>query len=122
MDLTLRLDGCAECTRRARGVVVGNVGELQGGVALLPEADPTDGLLDVAVLGPVGLWGWVRIAGRVLTGGVTQDGRLERWQVRRLELHAHRPQSHELDGDPQDRVDALVFEVRPAALVVRVPR
>lgn len=121
--MRMRVDNGPWSTRRAGGVIVGNVGELQGGVRLLPAADPGDGLLDVAVLGPSGLWGWARIAGRMLSGGTRrQDVLLERLQVKRLELHAGQPQPHELDGDLQAEVSSLLFEVEPAALIVRVPR
>lgn len=122
MVVTLRGDGGPWRTLRARGVIVGNVGELQGGSRLLPAADPADGLLDVAVLAPSGLWDWARIVGRVLSGSSREDGLLERFQVRRLELRTRRPQPHELDGDPREAVTSVTFEVAPAALVVRVPR
>lgn len=102
-------------------MIVGDVGELQGGVGLLPAADRADGLLDVAVLGPTGLWGRARLAGRVLSG-TRQDVLLERFRVGRLELQAWQPQPYELDDDLQAEVSSLVFEVEPAVLSVRVPR
>jgi diacylglycerol kinase family enzyme len=45
--------------RRASGIIVGNVGALQGGLALLPDAQPDDGQLDVVVLTARGLTGWL---------------------------------------------------------------
>lgn len=121
MLVALRVDGGPWRTSRVCGVIVGNVGELQGGTRLLPSADPADGSLDVAVLAPSGLWDWARVASRVLSGGARQDVLLERFQVRRLELRTRRPQPHELDGDPQGDVTSLTFEADPAALIVRVP-
>jgi diacylglycerol kinase (ATP) len=50
-------------SRWASGVIVGNVGSLQGNVRLLPDAAPDDGLLDVAVLAASG---WLRLAADVL--------------------------------------------------------
>ena len=116
------MDDGRELTRRTRGVVVGNVGELQGGIRLLPDARAADGLLDVAVLGSLGLVGWARVASRVLIGRARSDPLLERFQARQVDLHAHRPVPHDLDGDPRGTVTSVTFSVDPGVLVVRVPR
>ena len=46
----LRLDGGEELTRRAQGVLVANLGRIQGGLPILPDAVPDDGQFDIAVL------------------------------------------------------------------------
>ena len=46
----LRLDGGEELTRRAQGVLVANLGKIQGGLPILPDAVPDDGQFDIAVL------------------------------------------------------------------------
>ena len=66
-DFAVRLDGGEPLRRRARCVVVGNVGLLPGGFVLLPEARLDDGRLDVGILAPSGALGWPRAAARVLT-------------------------------------------------------
>ena len=53
-EMTVRLDGGELLVRRAQSVVVGNVGILPGGFALLPGASLDDGLLDVGILTPKG--------------------------------------------------------------------
>ena len=72
---TLRLDGGPPLARLARSVVVGNVGLLPGGFALLPDARLDDGLLDVADPRPRG-------AGRL---GPGRPARAHRQPLRRPE-------------------------------------
>ncbi len=106
--------------RRVRTVVVGNVGRLQAGVPLLPDAQPDDGLLDVVLLAPGGLLDWAWVAGRVLTRGHKPDRRLERFRGKHIVIEASRPQPRQLDGDLIDDGTTLDIEVEQAALVVRV--
>ncbi|MEO7285839.1 MAG: diacylglycerol kinase family protein, partial [Jatrophihabitantaceae bacterium] len=54
----IELDGRPPVRHRAIGVLVGNVGDLQGGITLLPDARPDDGQLDVITLSPHGLLDW----------------------------------------------------------------
>jgi len=49
MRVTIRIDDGQPMRRRARSVLIANVGRLQGGVRLLSEAVPDDGVLDIAV-------------------------------------------------------------------------
>ena len=41
-------------------IAVGNAGYAGGGIHLCPSADPTDGLLDLTIIGPVGRWTLIR--------------------------------------------------------------
>ena len=69
--LDLMVDGRASEASRARTVVVGNCGELTGGMVLLPDAEVDDARLDVATVSPESL-------SRVDRGGVAgadQPGR-----------------------------------------------
>ena len=66
MQVSISLDGGPPFTRRARSVLVGNVGELRGGLRLLPGARPDDGLLDVAVLMPPRRRSWLPLAWSLL--------------------------------------------------------
>ncbi|AWZ18642.1 hypothetical protein DRB96_42250 [Streptomyces sp. ICC1] len=61
--LTVRIDGGRRQRRRARMVVIGNVGTLQGGLPLLPSARPDSGRLEVVLFDPRGAPGWLAAAG-----------------------------------------------------------
>jgi len=117
---SLRADGGPVLRRRASSVIVGNVGALQGGVALLPEARPDDGLLDLMVLTARGGVGWLAVMVDVLLRR-GQTRRIARVQFRQLRVDLDRPQLWELDGEVMGSAQALVIIVRPGALLVRVP-
>jgi YegS/Rv2252/BmrU family lipid kinase len=120
MIVLLRIDDGPPSIRRARAVLVGNVGHLQGGLALLPDADPGDGVLDVVLVAPRSLFGWLRVAWQVVSGRDQGGGRLERFRARRVEIRTARPRPRRVDGEPLGRDRALVVEVDPGALTVRV--
>jgi YegS/Rv2252/BmrU family lipid kinase len=117
----LRLDGGEPFTRMGQGVLVGNLGRLQGGLPVMPDARPDDGLLDVAVLRTRTLPDWVRLAVRVLLRRRRKDPELEVFRARRVEVRCDRPQPVERDGDPAGDADRVVVEVVPAALTLCVP-
>jgi YegS/Rv2252/BmrU family lipid kinase len=118
----LRLDDRDPITRVGQGVLVGNLGRLQGGLPIMPDARPDDGLLDVAVLRTRTLPDWLRLAARVLLRRRRKDPELEVFRARKVEVRCDRPQPVERDGDPAGESDHLVVEVVPAALTLCVPR
>jgi len=125
LDRSIRVrvtvDGGEAQVRRARSVVVGNVGRLQGGMRLLPEAQPDDGRLDVAVVAPRNLAHWAAFA-----WGVVRRHRrvpwMETFRVERVEIVSDRVQPRELDGDVIDPGRTLAVTVRAGALWLCVPQ
>jgi diacylglycerol kinase (ATP) len=116
----LRLDDRPPIDRVGQGVLIGNLGRLQGGLPVMPDARPDDGLLDVAVLETRSVLDWLTLAVRVLLRR-RRDPQLELFQARRIEVSCDRPQPVERDGDPAGSRDHLVVEVVPAALTLCVP-
>ena len=96
---------------------------------VVPDAQPDDGVLDVAVLGTRTPIDWLRLATQVLLRRQRQPEQqrqagppLELFRARRVEVDWDRPQPVERDGDPLDTPrDHLVIEVVPAALTLCVP-
>jgi diacylglycerol kinase family enzyme len=121
-DFTVRLDAAEPLRRRARCVVVANAGLLPGGFTLLPGARLDDGLLDVGILAPSGTWGWVRVAGRVLTRDRRQDRPLERFQARRVQISADVDLPRQVDGEIVTPGRTLSVSVCPGVLLVRQPK
>jgi YegS/Rv2252/BmrU family lipid kinase len=118
VEVELTGDDAAPIHRRIHGLVVGNVGRLQGGVPLLPDAEPDDGFLDVVVLTPLGPAGWLRLAAAVLLRRESSP-EFDRLRVRELNVRAGRAMPCERDGEVCDgRRDARI-EIMPGALLVR---
>ncbi|MEU0004243.1 diacylglycerol kinase family protein [Streptomyces sp. NPDC006314] len=135
--LSVRLDGAPALRRTARMVLLGNVGTVQGGMTLFPDASPDDGRLDLLILDPRGLGGWLGAVRTLVRGGTPappsaadthgeRDGDKDRGPVefftfRRAEFTFDVPQPRELDGDPVTPGRSLSAEVRPGALTVLLP-
>jgi diacylglycerol kinase (ATP) len=117
---SVRADGGPVLRRRASSVLIGNVGALQGGVSLLPGAEPDDGMLDLLVLTARGLAGWAALAMDVLLRR-RRTRHVARIAFRELHVMLDRPQLWELDGEVIGRTRQLRVSVRPGALLVRVP-
>ncbi len=105
---------------RALGVLVGNVGRLQGGMALLPDADPADGQLDVIALTPRTWRDLPVLAARIVRRRPDAGPQARTLRGRRVSLRADRPVPLEFDGDyagPTDRLDVEVAAERVAVCV-----
>ncbi|HEU5425728.1 MAG TPA: YegS/Rv2252/BmrU family lipid kinase [Actinocrinis sp.] len=118
--VTLRVDGRRARHLRVKALIIGNHGRLHGGIDLMPDAAPDDGVLDVVVLEPYGrLSGWLEVLLRLL---IKRDGpRISRYRARQVEVRVRRAVPLELDGDPYRTANVLSVQVKPGALLVRTP-
>lgn len=83
----LTLDGRTRSTR-AMLVCVGNTGAFGGGMSVAPEADPTDGLLDVVIIHEIPVRTFLRVFPRVFTGTHVSHPAVEIVRARRVRLGA----------------------------------
>ncbi|HEX7537707.1 MAG TPA: diacylglycerol kinase family protein [Dermatophilaceae bacterium] len=114
------IDDEPEFSRRARTVVIGNCGKITGGLVLMPQAQVDDGWLDAVILSPVGVVGWVAVAGRVISRRRKGHQRVDHHRLRSVAVRCDRPVEVQIDGDPVGQARALSATVDPLALVVRV--
>ncbi|WP_091302595.1 diacylglycerol/lipid kinase family protein [Micromonospora halophytica] len=121
MRVTVAIDDKPPLRRRARTVLIANVGRLQGGVRLLTDAEPDDGWLDVAVLTPRTLRHWLAM-GWALVRRRGSVPRMEVFRARRVEITSNRAQPRQLDGDLIEPGRSLRAEIRPGSLWLCVPR
>jgi len=121
MNVAVRIDGGEPIRRRAQTVLVANVGRLQGGVHLLTEAKPDDGLLDVAILTPRTLRHWLALGWAVLRRKQRVPS-MEVFRGTRVEVVSDRIQPRQLDGDLIEAGRLLNVRVLPRALWLCVPQ
>jgi diacylglycerol kinase family enzyme len=119
-EVSIRLDGGPPLVRWVRGVVVGNCGLLPGGFPILPDARPDDGVLDVGILAPASVAGWVSVGYRAVLASRRDDTRLERLRARSVEVRATEPLPRQVDGEIIAPGRNLSVRVLPGALRVRV--
>jgi diacylglycerol kinase family enzyme len=107
---------------RVRTVVIGNVGHLQAGIPLLPEAVIDDGVLDVVLISPRRFLSWVPLAVRVMSRNKRVDSTLNRMTGRKISVRAAHDTPRQLDGDPIGAGRELHASCIHGKLLVRVPR
>jgi len=118
----IAVDDAEPVRRRARTVVVGNVGSLTAGIPLLPDARIDDGLLDVVVIAPRRFLGWFGLLWRVLTKHPRTDERLDRFTGKSVTITAAHSAPRQLDGDTVGSGTEIRARIEPGLLLVRVPR
>ncbi|MCD4523605.1 YegS/Rv2252/BmrU family lipid kinase [Nocardioides sp. cx-173] len=118
----ISVDGGEPTTHRARTIVVGNVGFLQAGMPLLPDAAIDDGVLDVVILHPRNFFSWIPLAVRVMSRGARTDDTINRMTGQRVSITASIDAPRQLDGDSVGPGRELHMECIHGRLLVRVPR
>ena len=120
MRVTVSADGGRRRRMRASALVVGNVGWLRGGLPLLPDARPDDGMLDAVVLMAGGLTGWLAVAADLLLRRPARGG-VYRVQFSELRVTLGREEPWELDGEVMGSTRQLTVVAQPGALLLRMP-
>lgn len=133
IDIRLTEDGGEPVEERAHTLIVGNCGMLQGGITLLPDADPGDGELDVLMLHADGIAGWLdTMRNMVWDNGLKRllrrDGDEARAEssdtathrrITALTIDLDRPRVFEVDGEDLGECTRVEIRVQPAALRIR---
>jgi diacylglycerol kinase (ATP) len=108
-------------SHRARMVVVGNCGQLTGGLELMPDARLDDGRLDVVLVAPHGVMGWLAVLHTLFTARRSDHRDLRRFASDSIDVVTSRPILAELDGDAVGPRSRMAARALPGALVVKVP-
>jgi diacylglycerol kinase family enzyme len=118
---TRQANGASASARRSRGVLVVNLGRVQGGLPILPDAVPDDGQFDIAVLKTRTVGDWVGVATRILVRSRKPGPQVDTFRARKVEIRCDRAQPVQFDVDSVEPTDRLALEIDPSSLTLAVP-
>lgn len=119
--VTITLDDQPGFQRRAKSVIVANMGKITGGLEAVPTASPDDGQLDVGVLKAETLGQWLRLIGYALLGRSQEAPDFDVYQARRVTLDTPFPEPVQFDGEEGGRTRHLSVEIVPKAVRIMLP-
>jgi diacylglycerol kinase (ATP) len=122
VKMRIEVDGTAWFKGKASCLLIGNVGDVIGGISVFPDAQPDDGLLNLGVVTASGAMDWVRTLGRSVIGDA--EGSLS-WRRRSGEGSISgwtRPSPTRSTGGVRKKTKRLKCKVEPGAITVHVPR
>ena len=119
--MTLHVDGVQVFDGDATGVLLGNVGTLKGGLEAFPDASPTDGVLDVAVITAAGLRDWASLMIAAARHRQRTTGHAHLWRGTNMTVRFEDRHRFELDGGVKGSAKRLDVEIRPASLTLFAP-
>jgi len=128
-------DGRLHSTK-VHSILFANCGTLPAGIALIPDASITDATLDVAVIQPTGVLGWLGVwrkiwwdnsvlrrfrAGRRVLERRGRDASVHYFRGAAAEAAAPGPTPVELDGDEFGEAVRITCRADPGALLLALP-
>ncbi|MFD5225565.1 diacylglycerol/lipid kinase family protein [Microbacterium sp. NPDC058342] len=127
VDFEVTLDGGEQHALRGHTLLIGNCGSIQGGVTLLPDAQPDDGRLDLLLVSAEGVAEWAETLRTIvwdngirrLLGGTddtVSTGAAQHLTGESVSITLPTPVAFEIDGEESGEVSALEVRVQPGAL------
>ncbi len=115
----VQIDG-EQIDQICNNAIVANCRYFAGGMKILPDADPSDGLLDVLVWGDVSKVDLARNLHKLYRGTHVDHPKATIRRARRVVITPELPLPIEVDGE-QPGLTPATFDVVPSALRLRVP-
>jgi len=117
----VEVDGMDWFKGPATCVLVGNMGDVLGGMSAFPDARPDDGRLDVGIVTADSVVDWARTLGRTMVGHPASSPFVQTITATRIDVRLEKKLPYELDGGDRPKAKRLRFRVKPAAITVCVP-
>jgi diacylglycerol kinase (ATP) len=118
----IKVDGVGWFKGDATCVLIGNLGQLFGGIAVFADARPDDGKLEVGVITADGFAQWARTAARTVVANAEASPFVQATRAESVKVKLNRKVVYELDGGDRTKAKSLKVKVEPAAVTLCVPR
>lgn len=123
-------DGSPARDQEGHTLLIANCGTLQGGLMLMPDADPSDGMLDYLVLSAEGVGEWLGTMKtmmwdnglkRLITRSdeVTSTDSVGHGRAATIEVTLPEPRAFEIDGEEIGETTSFSVTIQPSAIRVR---
>jgi diacylglycerol kinase (ATP) len=122
VKMRIDVDGKAWFKGKVSCLLIGNVGDVIGGISAFPDAQPDDGLLNLGVVTASGAMDWVRTLGRSVIGDAQGSPFVETTTGRTFDIRLNKAVPYEIDGGVRKKTKHLKVKVDPGAITVCVPR
>jgi diacylglycerol kinase (ATP) len=122
VKMCIEVDGTVWFKGKASCLLVGNVGDVIGGISAFPDARPDDGWLNIGVVTASGALDWVRTLGRSVIGDVEGSPFVQTTTGRRFDIRLGKSLPYEIDGGARKKTKRLKCKVEPGAITVCVPQ
>jgi len=119
--MTVRVDGAVWFKGKASLVLIGNIGTVTGGLVVFPDASPSDGMLELAVVTAGSTWQYVRVLSRIAAGHLDRSPLVQVTRGKKIDIALARKIPYELDGGARPSGKRLKVRVKPGVITLCVP-
>lgn len=119
--VVLTIDGVEQPVQKIKNVIIANCQYFAGGMRIAKDADPTDGLFDLIILGNIGFIGGALMLTRLYSGDFIGRPKVQRLHIRSLQAASAEKVFLDVDGEQPGSLPAT-FDILPAAINVMLPR
>lgn len=117
----IKIDGTSWYKGSASCILIGNVGNLFGGIEVFEHARPDDGRLDIGVVNADGVADWARTLARAAVGQAERSPFVRITSAGKIDVELDRKVLYELDGGDRNKVKSFKVRVDPGAVAICVP-
>jgi len=111
-----------EIVRKAFLVTVANANQYGNNTFIAPQADVTDGLMDVIILKPFRLVHAPSLVGRLFLKNIHKSAKIETIKAKEVIIYRKNADPVHFDGEPAQMQNVLHFKIVPRSLSIYVPK
>ncbi len=117
------IDGKKSVTYTAKGIMIANMGQLQGGIEAVPKASSQNGVLRVGIIQASGYPAWLSLLGNALLGNINKSPHYTLLEGKKITVESLRgPKAYQCDGNHFPPTKKIFVEIFPKAATVLIDK